>query len=348
MKAWVLDKKLTQRAEDLQPGEWFKQEFARWQEAYQKWRRVHSDWKDPAKRKALQAAKRAADKKGGADGEGGEDKEKDDKEKEEPAEDAEEKEEEINAEDIDVFAVTDVCDLGSGEPLFANFVYEDWTLLSTRYELHLLVHAFRRDLDDPDRPSFSEAHLGFYYNRYFRKSFSVKQFGLEAFPALVELIKDTLGMDEKSGFLKTILADDVSLDDFVKYTEDHRRERQQRIDAGDETAKLRFTRPAPPPPPNDARQGGGGRSSHHQQSHQQNRSRGGGGGGGGGGGYDGSRGGGGYNSSAPSSGQKRSYPSGGGGGYSSSKQSRSGGYSGGGQGGYSGSRGGYSGGYGRR
>jgi len=33
---------------------------------------------------------------------------------------------EINVEDIDVLKVEDVCDLGNGEPLFANFTYEDW------------------------------------------------------------------------------------------------------------------------------------------------------------------------------------------------------------------------------
>ena len=38
-----------------------------------------------------------------------------------------------------------------------RFVYEDWTLLSTRYELHLLLHSFKADLDDPDRPSFGDA-----------------------------------------------------------------------------------------------------------------------------------------------------------------------------------------------
>ncbi len=52
--------------------------------------------------------------------------------------------------------VTDILDLGNGMPLFDKFQYEDWTLLSTRYELHLLLHSFKKDLDDPDRPSFGE------------------------------------------------------------------------------------------------------------------------------------------------------------------------------------------------
>merc|ERR1712032_878493 len=83
---------------------------------------------------------------------------------------AEAKPMEINAEDIDVASVEDVMDLGNGEPLFHNFVYEDWVLLSTRFEFNLLIHAFRKDLDDPERPSFVEAHFAFYYNKYFNKA----------------------------------------------------------------------------------------------------------------------------------------------------------------------------------
>merc|ERR1719204_939731 len=119
-------------------------------------------------RKALMQARK--EKKENGDEEGGEDKEEKAK-AEEPME--------INAEDVDVFSVKDVCDLGNGEPLFANFVYEDWALLSTRYELHLLLHAFKKDLNDPDRPSFTEAHLAYYYQKYFRKSFSIKSFGVD-------------------------------------------------------------------------------------------------------------------------------------------------------------------------
>lgn len=63
---------------------------------------------------------------------------------------------EIDFEDLDVMGVTDILDLGNGMPLFDKFQYEDWTLLSTRYELHLLIHSFKKDLDDPDRPSFGE------------------------------------------------------------------------------------------------------------------------------------------------------------------------------------------------
>lgn len=154
---------------------------------------------------------------------------------------------EFDVEDLDVFSVEDVLDIGNGEPLFFNFVYEDWTLLSTRYELHLLLHSFKKDLNDEDRPSFSEAHLAFYYQKYFRKTWNVKQFGSDKLETLIDMIKDTVSIGER-GFLKTEQAVDAPAATFLKFTEDHRRDRQRRLDAGDETAKLKFLRPQPQPP----------------------------------------------------------------------------------------------------
>merc|ERR1712083_161586 len=46
LKAWVLERKLTQRVEDLQPGQWFKDQYAEWNNIVGDWRRRHSDWKD--------------------------------------------------------------------------------------------------------------------------------------------------------------------------------------------------------------------------------------------------------------------------------------------------------------
>merc|ERR1712039_1152625 len=101
-------------------------------------------------------------------------KKAEEKKKEEGAKDGEEeanKEAEFDEMDVDVFTHENINDIGNGQPLFANFVYEDWTLLSLRYELHLLVHAFRHDVNDTDRQSFHESHLAYYYEKYFGKSF---------------------------------------------------------------------------------------------------------------------------------------------------------------------------------
>merc|ERR550537_684166 len=95
--------------------------------------------------------------------------------------------------------VEDITDLGNGEPLFANFTYEDWTLLVTRFELHLLVHSFKNDLNDPDRPGFGLKDLGFYFNKYYKKQWNFSQFGVKEFDELVELLKDSVSLDAESG-----------------------------------------------------------------------------------------------------------------------------------------------------
>jgi hypothetical protein len=237
LKKYVLSQKMTQRAEDLQPSEWFKEQWSAWQKQLTDWKRRQTEWKDPNKKKALLAKKAAAEKKEG-------------EEAPEPMK--------IDFEDLDVFAVEDVMDVGDGQPLFSQFVYEDWTLLSTRYEFFLLLHAFKKDLNDPDRPSFHESHLGYYYNKYFKKSFGYQTVGVTSIQALVKLIKEVLTVDE-SLMLGGKLPEDTPVKNFVQMAEHHRRDRQRRVDAGDETALLKFTRQAPQQPagaPRQAPQGG--------------------------------------------------------------------------------------------
>jgi len=225
----VLQKKLSSRVEDIKPGEWFKTQHKEFLALLSKLKRRQNEWKNPVQRKAL-LAKIAAEKKA-AKGEG-----------EEGADAAEDETPmEINAEDVDVFSVTDVMDIGSGEPLFANFAFEDWTLLSLRYELHLLVHSFKKDIDDAERPGFHESHLAFYYSKYFHKQFSVKAFGCDAFKNVVELIKEHIALSD-TGILQALVADDSETSKFVQQVEEHRRDRQRRIDAGVESAELKFQR----------------------------------------------------------------------------------------------------------
>ena len=195
---------------------------------------------------------------------------------------------EVNFDDLDVFAVEDVMDLGNTMPLFAQFLYEDWALLNLRAELHLLLHNFKKDLDDADRPSFVEAHLGYYYQKYFKKSWNFNQYGLAKFADLLDILKDAISVDSTSNFLQAPLVglrlelsrgnsdrgcairgchardlpevyrgtrklqqcDGVpsclpsACSAYSRSSQDHRRERERRVDAGDETAKLKFSRPA--------------------------------------------------------------------------------------------------------
>jgi len=238
---WIHERKMTQRVEDLTPGDWFKGLWTKWQKAVADWKRKQSEWKDPSKRKALLAKKKQEAKK------------KKDEEKKEAGE-AEEGEEaaaeeeaaedpmEINAEDLDVFSVEDVTDIGSGEPLFANFVYEDWTLLAYRVEFHLMLHAWKKDVNDPERPSFKENHMPFYYKKYFKKEFGLKNLGVEKLGDFIDWINEAVKINDTSGFFEAQLDEELPFEELVKMTEEHRRDRQRRVDAGDETAKLKFTK----------------------------------------------------------------------------------------------------------
>merc|ERR1719356_52574 len=53
LKKYLLEQKLTQKAEDLQPSAWFKEQLTTWKKTLDEWKKRQNEWKDPAKRKAL-------------------------------------------------------------------------------------------------------------------------------------------------------------------------------------------------------------------------------------------------------------------------------------------------------
>jgi len=279
-KAWLLRQKILCRMEDLTPGDWFKQRLADWQKVLAEWHLTHTEWNDPVKQAmrkaeaehakakaeeekkaaaAAVAAASAAEKKEG-EGEGdkkeaeGEKKDGEEPEveakpeaepKKEEAEKAEEKPTEPAEEDkkdFDIFTIENILDIGDGEPLFSQFTFEDWALLSLRLELSLMAHAFKKDAGDPDRVGIHESHLPFYYNKYFAKSFNVRYYGVEGNTDLIKLVKDSVSVKE-SGVLATELAEDFAFDTLVRRAEEDRRSRQHRLNAGDETARLNFNKP---------------------------------------------------------------------------------------------------------
>lgn len=223
----VSELKKTQRVEDLQPCEWFTRRLQEWRSTLTEWRKKQSEWKE-AEKKRLAQQKKDKMKKGTED-------------------DTEEPPSGVGFDDLDVFSVEDVLDVGGGEPLFGRFTYEDWTLLAARVELLLLTHGFRKAVDDPERPNFPEGHFNFYYGKHFKKQFSLKIFGVENLAGVIDLINDTITISE-DGRLNPEKPEDITWGDLLKLTEESRRERERRVDAGDETARLRFTRPQPTPP----------------------------------------------------------------------------------------------------
>eukprot|EP00928_Gymnodinium_smaydae_P072685 TRINITY_DN55_c0_g1_i1.p1 TRINITY_DN55_c0_g1~~TRINITY_DN55_c0_g1_i1.p1 ORF type:complete len:891 (+),score=345.70 TRINITY_DN55_c0_g1_i1:63-2675(+) len=172
--------------------------------------------------------------------------EEEEKEPEPVVEEPEEEEEEVSLteedfEALDVFGVEDVCDVEGEVPLFKEFLNEDWVMASLRFELHLLAHAFRRDVNDPDRSGVYLEHLGFYYQKYFKKPLSLAAYGADSAEALVELAADTVQVSKQ--VMESSLPEELeegSLGLFVKLAEESRRHRKLLVDSGDETAKLKI------------------------------------------------------------------------------------------------------------
>merc|ERR1712151_428749 len=57
---WISRKKLTQRVESLQPGDWFKQQKSDWDRLVSDWKRKQQDFKDGSKKRAVEQKKKDA------------------------------------------------------------------------------------------------------------------------------------------------------------------------------------------------------------------------------------------------------------------------------------------------
>eukprot|EP00927_Polykrikos_kofoidii_P038964 TRINITY_DN333_c0_g1_i3.p1 TRINITY_DN333_c0_g1~~TRINITY_DN333_c0_g1_i3.p1 ORF type:complete len:1000 (+),score=252.66 TRINITY_DN333_c0_g1_i3:111-3110(+) len=219
LKKWIHQYKLTCRIDDLKPGEWFSKKKTEWEQMLKEWKEKQRTFK--ASEKEDDTAEKEKDK----------DKEVD---------------------QVDIFSVTDVCDVGNGVPLFKDFTYDDWILLQLRSELYLLVHAYVKDTEDAEIIGFPEKHFDFYYQKYFNRNLQPASFGVEKLADLLNFAKDTIKINESTNMFEAVLTEEAdNLDPFVKLVEEFRRERQRRIDAGDETAKLKFAsncmaQPVPP------------------------------------------------------------------------------------------------------
>jgi len=271
LKNWILSKKLVTRVEDISPSASFKQKSQQWSSTLQQWRTKQADYrsmvaKKVAAKNAKAAAKVAAERKAKmlaeAKAKAVADGKDDDKEKkaEEPApavveEEEEEPEVEIDFEGLDVFGAKDILDIGGSAPLFRDFQNDDFTLMALRVELHLLVHAFSKDCNDPDRTGMHLDHVGFYYQKYFGKPLNFSSYGVQKPAELIELVKDSIHVTKQSCIESLIPAELESNAVFAKITEEARRQRHLLIDMGDESAKLKIS--------------GGGGGDHGQKRHWQ-------------------------------------------------------------------------------
>jgi len=154
----------------------------------------------------------------------------------------EEEEEVVDFDAVDVFGVEDVCDIGGKVPIFKDFQFEDFTMLTLRFELHLLAHAFIRDVKDTDRTGMHLDHLAFYYQKYYTRSLNFKGLGVESAKELLDLMDDTVWVT-KSIVEPQIPAELESLTIFVRLTEESRRYRALMLELGDESARLKISDP---------------------------------------------------------------------------------------------------------
>jgi len=142
-------------------------------------------------------------------------------------------------DEVDVFKAENILDVKDGAPLFAEFASEDWTMARTRFEFWLLVTSFIKDVDDPDRTGIPKDHVAFYFQKYFSKPCNPKHYAVNNHEEVIKILKDTVLLNDE-GLLVAELKDVESLDVFVRLAEQSRRDRQRRIDGGDETARLKF------------------------------------------------------------------------------------------------------------
>mmetsp|Transcript_74979 Transcript_74979/g.163687 ORF Transcript_74979/g.163687 Transcript_74979/m.163687 type:complete len:969 (+) Transcript_74979:121-3027(+) len=221
LKEWIAARKLTLRIEDLQPGQHFKEQVRAYEQTVLEWKHRQSE-----------VCRRPAPPRDAGD------------EKRRRLEDGTAVEESASKtwESTDPMLVENIDDIGDGRPLYEHFAWEDWAMLNLRFELHVLLHSFRIDANDPQRTSFHESQLPFYYERYFRKALEPQNFGCQQPSALLTLVEDTVQVSP-SCLLEPQLSDDTPLEVFVRLTEDERRERQLQLALGRSGVQLTL-RPA--------------------------------------------------------------------------------------------------------
>mmetsp|Transcript_45538 Transcript_45538/g.105569 ORF Transcript_45538/g.105569 Transcript_45538/m.105569 type:complete len:925 (+) Transcript_45538:75-2849(+) len=280
LKTWVADRKVTIRMDHIAPGQWFQERQNEWKKANQQWQQKQNEAKNArAKKEAEKQAKIAAkmEKWAAATVQARKqdlDKQLAEQHKQEraelgvtgmpenqveetaevPVEDAEMNDgdeesaadaRELKFDNLDIFGVDDVLDIGTGDPLFRCFLFEDWTMMSLRFELHLLLHSFQRDVNDPEYQGIYADHLAFYYNKYYKKVLNMKLFGVDTLAELLALVQDTVMIPRGSKVIVPLLPEEIeNLGLFVMLTEQARRERQRLVDLGDPSAKLNISEPA--------------------------------------------------------------------------------------------------------
>jgi len=218
LQKFATEKKATLIIEGLKPGEWFRDKYKAWQQTLKEMKA-----KKPAQEKVVKKEKPAGDKV----------KDEDTKEEEKP----EVKEEEEKAVDPLHAGGED------GKALYADFKHEDWVLLSWRYEMHLLAHAFITDAKDVDLGGMPTEHIWHYYKVYYNRQFNTRSaLGAQGPPEVVEMMDDVMKIETKGKMrlLVSLLDKETEPLTFIQKVEEYRQDRLRRIEAGDESCRLKI------------------------------------------------------------------------------------------------------------
>merc|ERR1712050_212163 len=102
-----------------------------------------------------------------------------------------------------------------------------------------------KDVNDPDRPGMILEHVPFYYNRYFKKSLMPKFYGCDTMKQVLSFARDTVMATGQHQIVEPLLPEELEyMNIFVMLAEEGRRERNRRVDLGDESFRLKFTVPS--------------------------------------------------------------------------------------------------------
>lgn len=213
--AWCRKQKVTQKITDIKPSDWFKDKVDEWLNCKMEWRRRQKKYQEKLKER-MKCDDNASDDASVPD----------------------DADDEVIVEDYDVWMTEDINDVKNGVPMYAKWHAEDWSLANLRYEIHLLIHAFKRDVSDPEF-NISAKHFPYYYNLYYKRQFSADQYGHSNTKTFWESLDDVVAVFDE--MIESEHGEDTPAETFVRLTEFVRRERCRKLIAGNDSAKLNFS-----------------------------------------------------------------------------------------------------------
>eukprot|EP00397_Hematodinium_sp_SG-2012_P003043 GEMP01003051.1.p1 GENE.GEMP01003051.1~~GEMP01003051.1.p1 ORF type:complete len:1173 (+),score=378.10 GEMP01003051.1:92-3610(+) len=173
-----------------------------------------------------------------ADGEKKDDESKKDGEKNDEEKKEEEKKDEEKKEEAKADEAGENKDAEEEGIDTSDFTDEDWMLAQLRVELHLLVHAFKEDVNDEERTTFPSMHLATYYKMYNYRNLMMCNFECKSVAELCALVPDIA--KEEGDLMVALREKDTSVTTLLEDTEKIRQDRVDRIRAGDEGSALKF------------------------------------------------------------------------------------------------------------